>query len=156
MADFFKHSVFQPFIPKHLLTLEDCRVIEAFRIAIDASPIGMDSVYLNSDEWNGVGYLDPDDGEGETLVLDEDDLIACLQTIIRRSKGELTWISQECAYTCSEMVPDGFGGSAIFITADDVRYVSTSEWLEKRIEEAISCGTNPQTDDPEASAPQVR
>ena len=154
MADYYKHSVFQPLIPKRLLTPEDWCVIEAFGITIAASPADMNNVYLYSHDWNTVGHLDPEDGDGESLELDEEDLFACLQAIIRRSNGELIWISQECAYTGSEMVPDGFGGSAIFITADDVQYVSTSGWLEKRIGEADAGDTDPQAEDPEASMSQ--
>lgn len=153
MADYSKQSVFQPLIPKRLLTAEDWRVIEAFGITIATSPTDMDRVYLYSDNWNSVGYLDSDDGKGETLELAEDDLFACLQAIIRRSNGELTWISQECSYTASEMVPDGFGGSALFITAIDVQYISTSQWLEERIGEAETGDTGPHTDDSEASVP---
>lgn len=153
MADYFKQSVFQPLIPKRLLAAEDWRVIEAFGITIATSPTDMDRVYLYSDNWNSVGYLDSDDGKGETLELAEDDLFACLQAIIRRSNGELTWISQECSYTASEMVPDGFGGSALFITAIDVQYISTSQWLEERIGETETGDTGPHTDDSEASVP---
>ena len=153
MADYSKQSVFQPLIPKRLLTAEDWRVIEAFGITIAASPTDMDRVYLYSDNWNSVGYLDSDDGKDETLELDEDDLFACLQAIIRRSNGELIWISQECSYTASEMAPDGFGGSAVFITATDVQYISTSLWLVTRIAEAKSIDTRQQTGNTKASAP---
>jgi hypothetical protein len=31
------------------------------------------------------------------------------------------------------MRPEGFGGGALFITADNVQYVSTSEWLDQNI-----------------------
>jgi hypothetical protein len=51
------------------------------------------------------------------------------------------------------MVPDGFGGSALFITAIDVQYISTSQWLEERIGEAETGDTGPHTDDSEASVP---
>lgn len=154
MAEYSKQSVFQPFIPQRLLTPEDRCVIKAFGITITVSPTDMDNVYLFSDTWSVDGVLESTDGKKESLQLNEGDLFACLQAIIRRSKGELTWISQECAYTCSQHSPDGFGGSAVFITAHDVQYTSTSHWLEQRIGEAEGGDTGPYTDDPEASAPQ--
>ena len=36
------------------------------------------------------------------------------------------------AATCSKMRPDEFGGFAIFITRDEIRSISTWEWLEEQ------------------------
>jgi hypothetical protein len=129
MADNYSQSVLQPHIPRHLINDESRRIIEAFSITIE--PCGEDMLYLYTEDWSTTGYVKND--AGEEIELDEDDLYNCFQEIIRRSNGGLSWISRETAYTCSKMHPAGFGGSAIFITADNVQYVSTSDWLQQKI-----------------------
>ena len=128
MADYCCQAVFQPNIPKHLINDEQRRIIEAFSITIE--PDGND-LYLYAEDWCTNAHLTDENGTEKDL--DEDDLFGCFQEIIRCSNGELKWISKEQAYTCSRMSPDGFGGGALFITVDDVQYVSTSEWLEQQI-----------------------
>ncbi|HML79011.1 hypothetical protein [Geobacter sulfurreducens] len=146
MADYYSQAVFQPSIPKHLITDEDRRFIEAFSITFEAD--GEDKFYLYADEWCCNGYLDPEEPGGEEIELTEDDLLNRFQEIVRRSNGELQWISKESAYTCSKMRPDGYGGGAIFITADDIQYCFTGQWLEQRISEAETGDIGPGTDDP--------
>jgi hypothetical protein len=51
-----------------------------------------------------------------------------LQNIVQRSPM-LRYITAITSYMCSKMRPDGFGGSALFITADAVRGHSTDEFL---------------------------
>lgn len=153
MADYMNQSVFQPTIPKHLVTDEDRRFIEAFSITFETD--GEDKFYLYADEWCCNGYLDPEEPGGEEIELTEDDLLNRFQEIIRRSNGELPWISKESAYTCSRMRPDGFGGGAVFITADDIQYCFTGQWLEQRISEAETGDIGPQTEDPPPSKPIV-
>lgn len=153
MADYMNQSVFQPSIPKHLITDEDRRFIEAFGITLESD--GADKFYLYADEWCCNGYLDPEEPGGEKIELIEDDLFTRFQEIIRRSNGELTWISKESAYTCSKMHPDGFGGGAVFITADDIQYCFTGQWLEQRISEAETGDIGPGTDDPSPAKPVV-
>lgn len=145
MADYMNQSVFQPTIPKHLINDEDRRIIEAFGITLETS--GEDKFYLYADEWCCNGYLDSEEPDGEEIELGEDDLFSRFQEIIRRSNGELNWISKESAYTCSRMRPDGFGGGAVFISADDIQYSFTSQWLEERISEAETGNIGPRAED---------
>lgn len=153
MADYYSQAIFQPSIPKHLLTDEDRRFIEAFSITLE--PDGEDKFYLYADEWCCNGYLDSEEPDGEEIELTEDDLLNRFQEIIRRSNGELPWISKESAYTCSKMRPDGFGGGAIFITADDIQYSFTGQWLEERISETETGNIGPGTDDSPPAKPIV-
>ena len=153
MADYYSQAVFQPSISKHLITDEDRRFIEAFSITFETD--GEDKFYLYADEWCCNGYLDPEEPGGEEIELTEDDLLNRFQEIIRRSNGELPWISKESAYTCSKMRPDGYGGGAIFITADDIQYCFTGQWLEQRISEVETGDIGPGTDDPPPVKPVV-
>jgi hypothetical protein len=143
MADNYCQAVFQPNIPKHLINDEQRRIIEAFSITIE--PDG-DVLYLYAEDWCTDAHLTDENGTEKDL--DEDDLFGCFQEIIRCSNGELKWISKEQAYTCSRMRPDGFGGGALFITADDVQYVSTSEWLEQQIGKFEIPDAEPMTGEP--------
>lgn len=153
MADYMNQSVFQPSIPKHLINDADRRIIEAFGITLESDR--EDKFYLYAEEWCCSGYLDPEEAGGDEIELCEGDLYTKLQEIIRRSNGELPWISKESAYTCSRMRPDGFGGGTVFITADDIQYCFTSQWLEERISEVESGDTGPQTDDSPPPKPIV-
>lgn len=153
MADYMNQSVFQPSIPKHLINDEDRRIIEAFSITFETDD--EDKFYLYADEWCCNGYLNLEEPGGEEVELTEDDLFSRFQEIIRRSNGELPWISKESAYTCSRMRPDGFGGGAVFITADDIQYSFTGQWLEERISETETGNIGPGTDDPPLAKPIV-
>lgn len=145
MTDYLSQSVFQPSIPKQLITDEDRRFFEAFSISMD--PDGDDKVYLYAEDWCTAGVLAGEEPKDD-IDLCEDDLFARFQEIIRRSNGELPWILKESSYSCSRMRPDGFGGSAVFITADDVQFCSTSSWLEQRIHETETGDIGPETDSP--------
>jgi hypothetical protein len=145
MADYFRHSIFQPFIPKHLLSAEDREFFELFGITVEElRPGNIETYYLYADEWCTEAVII--NADGSERKLSEDDLFQRFQEIIRRSNGELSWISQENSYTCNRMRPGGFGGSAIFITENDVQYVSTSEWLTQRVEEAKTGDFGPQVE----------
>ena len=56
--------------------------------------------------------------------------IVVLQDIVRRSKGELPYVSIAYAYTCSKMRPDGFGGMGVIITPARVLYRSIYDFFE--------------------------
>ncbi len=58
------------------------------------------------------------------------DYTTILQDIVRRSKGDLPYLTIAGAYTCSKMRPDGFGGMAIIITPSRILYHSTNSVLE--------------------------
>jgi len=58
------------------------------------------------------------------------DYTTILQDIVRRSKGELPYLTIAAAYTCSKMRPDGFGGMATIITPSRILYHSTYNVLE--------------------------
>lgn len=131
MAEYLSQGAFQPSIPSYLLTEKDLKMFRAFGLTM--TPDREDSLLLFSDDWCTAGYAKDEDGNENELS--EDDLFSCFQEIIRRSNGELPWISQETAYTCTESKADGYGGSAVFVTADEVRSFSTSSWLERRIHE---------------------
>lgn len=62
------------------------------------------------------------------------------QDIVKRSS--LDYVEVEAAWTCSKMRPDGFGGAATLITADDIQSVSTAGWLEESIAR-LSGGARP-------------
>jgi hypothetical protein len=51
-----------------------------------------------------------------------------LQDLVRRST-RLRYITVTTAFTCSKMRADGFGGMALFITADAIKACSTTEFL---------------------------
>jgi len=144
MADYISQGVFQPSIPKHLISDEDRRIIEAFGISIE--PDGDGKLLLFAADWCTRGDIGADDSKDD-IDLDEDALYSCLQTIILRSNGELTWISRETAYTCTKNMPDGFGGSAVFITADDVQFLATDSWLEQKKHEVENRNVSSDAED---------
>lgn len=55
-----------------------------------------------------------------------------MQDIVRRSPT-LIYVSAVSSFTCSRMRPDGFGGAAIVISADEIMGKSTSDLLEEFI-----------------------
>jgi len=144
MADYISQGVFQPPIPKHLISDEDRRIIEAFGISIESDG---GKLLLFADDWCNRGVIGAG-GFKDGIVLDEDALYSRLQSIIRRSNGELTWLSKETAYVSTGNMPYGFGGSAVFITADDVQVVATDSWLEQRKHEMQNRNVSPKTENP--------
>ena len=59
---------------------------------------------------------------------------AIFQDIVRRSPT-LRYVTAVSAFTCSKMRPDGFGGMAVLITADNVLGKSTSDIIEDFLRE---------------------
>lgn len=70
------------------------------------------------------------------------------QDIVRRS-ATIGEIVVTAAFTCTKMRPDGFGGSVMLITADVIRYRSTTEILEEFWNEAAKTSAGPQPSPPE-------
>ena len=86
------------------------------------------TTYLSAEEYNPEGW--PLDGDEANT---EDDLEAFFQALVGMSDGRVPWVSFELAYTCSKMRPEAFGGAAVFITADDVKHISTAGWLMDQV-----------------------
>jgi hypothetical protein len=57
-----------------------------------------------------------------------------MQDIVRRSPT-LRYVSAVSSFTCSRMRPDGFGGAAVVISADEIIGKSTNDILEEFIEQ---------------------
>ncbi len=96
-------------------TLSTCRVRSRVRSALTEA-------LLKSDPGQDSFDFDLTSTAGYTTIL---------QDIVRRSKGELPYLTIATAYTCSKMRPDGFGGGAIIITPYRVSYNSTYDVFEK-------------------------
>jgi hypothetical protein len=61
---------------------------------------------------------------------------AIFQDIVRRSPS-LRYVTAISAFTCSKMLPDGFGGMAVLITADTVMGKSTGDMIEDLLNAAV-------------------
>lgn len=145
MANNYASGTFAPLIPSDLITTEFETLADALGVTVNRPDDDGKMAYLFNDGYCSSGYIENEDGT-EKEVTDED-LYAAIQDIIRRSSGRLTWVSHEQAYTCDKMRAGEFGGSAVFITADDIQYHGTSSWLERRIYEAEIGDTGPDTED---------
>lgn len=145
MSNNHASGTFAPYIPTNLITNDFKKLADAVGLTIQPFNDEGDMVYLFNEDYCTSGYIENEDGT-EKEVTDED-LYAAIQDIIRNSEGKLTWVSHEQAYTCDKMRPGEFGGSAVFITADDIQYHGTSSWLERRIYEAETGDIGPDTED---------
>ena len=157
MADYFSQTVIRPDIPRTAMTELEWRVL---RDMFEHEEVGEDIYFFAShgpndfvfleiaevrrllEESDGIassvadlvrkeiGTCDPDAAELE-LDMSVIGFEGIFQDIIRRSA--LDHVEVEAAWTCSKMRPDGFGGAATLITADDIESVSTAGWLEEAI-----------------------
>lgn len=157
MADYFSQTVIRPDIPRTAMTALEYKMLSQMfehedvgdNVYFCASHGPNDLLYLATsevkallaeDEGIGSGLADlvreemakcdPDDAEFE-LDMSVVGFEGIFQDIVRRSA--LDYVEVEAAWTCSKMRPDGFGGAATLITADDVESVSTAGWLEEAI-----------------------
>ena len=78
---------------------------------------------------------DPHDDIDVDLTGDDSGWHRMFQDIVRRSTA-IEGIMVTTSFTCTKMLPDGFGGSVMLITADDIRYRSTYDVLEEFWNEA--------------------
>ena len=83
MADHDSQATYQPFIPKHLISEEDMKFIEAFGVSCELD--GDDGYYFFEENYCTTAYLK--DSEGNEVAHTEEDLLARFQEIVRRSKG---------------------------------------------------------------------
>ncbi len=158
MADYFSQTVIQPDIPVAAMTTLERRILsEVFEyeymgddVYFFASTGPNDFLFLSVDEAKAlVGeckgvpsctaeLIEKELGEREagTTELEIDMSMfgyeAILQDIVRRSET-LDHFQVMMAWTCSKMRPDGFGGMAIFITANEIDTMSTTGFLEEAL-----------------------
>ena len=157
MADYFSQTVIRPDIPRTAMTMLEytvlCQMFDHEDVGDDvyfcASHGPNDLLYLATaevkallaeEEGIGSGLADlvreeiakcePDDVELE-LDMSAIGFEGIFQDIVQRSA--LDYVEVEAAWTCSKMRPDGFGGAATLITADDIESGSTAGWLEEAI-----------------------
>jgi hypothetical protein len=163
MADYFSPTVIQPTIPiaditplerlllSHIFNAE--RDGERFYFYADEGPadmIWLDRPPLEAALAQSMAATDstavtlvtaqlarvPADNVEIELDFSDRSWEAILQDIIRRSRT-LRYVTAVSAFTCSKMRPDGFGGMAVLITADNVMGKSTSDIVEDFLNEAV-------------------
>jgi hypothetical protein len=150
MANNYASGTFEPQISHYLFTESDLALMDALGVSVEKGSDGLANLF--NENYCTSGYIETEDGEKEVT---EDDLYTMLQELIKRSNGELKFITHEQAYTCDKMCPGQFGGSAVIITADDIQYSGTSSWLERRIAEVETGDTGPDTEEPDDEKPSA-
>lgn len=82
-------------------------------------------VELAPDKKSGVAYfMSEENGDIEQVAV-------VLRDFLEKFHPDRS-VGFEWAATCSKMRPDGFGGGAVFVTAQDIKYMSTNVWLEEQ------------------------
>ncbi len=158
MADYFSQTVIQPDVPVAAMTVLERRILSEI---FEYEDMGDDVYFFASAGPNDFLFLSVD--EAKTLLAESKGVQSCtaelvekelgeceagateleidmsmfgyeaiLQDIVRRS-DTLDHFQVMMAWTCSKMRPDGFGGMAIFITADDIDTMSTTGFLEEAL-----------------------
>lgn len=94
---------------------------------------------------------DPPDDIDVDLTADDSGWDRIFQDIVRRSAA-VEEIVVTTAFTCAKMRPDGFGGSVMLITADAIRYRSTTDMLEEFWNEAAKASSGAQPSPSEETA----
>lgn len=130
MPTYTSIAILQPFLPKSAVLPDDLEVLKKCGFSYEETTIGVTNepaLYIFANEYLPETFLD--EQSTESMCVEE-----ILQGIITRSEGKVPWISLEFSHSCSKKTPDGFGGSAAFITADDIEEFSTCGWLQEKIE----------------------
>jgi hypothetical protein len=165
MADYYTPTVVEPTIPlTAILPIERLFLARVFSEEIE----GETAYYCSDDGASDLITLDAEavrtalettnaetsslakkllDEHGEAILGDKEiELDMCgdqwadvLQDIVRRSP-ELDHLTVTMAFTCSKMRPDGFGGLAMLITANNIRSGSTHTLFDRFYAEAAANG----------------
>ena len=165
MADYYTPTVVEPMIPlAAMLPIERLFLAQVFSEEIE----GETAYYCSDDGASDLITLDVEavrtaleattaetsslakkllDEHGDAILGDDDiDLDECgdlwadvLQDIVRRSP-DLDHLTVTMAFTCSKMRPDGFGGLAMLITANNIRSESTYMLFDRFYAEAAANG----------------
>jgi hypothetical protein len=170
MADYFTQTVIQPTIPTTDITpLERLLLSEIFSaephgeglyffaednpalmLALDrdelAAALAASRTYTSSANTHVAEQLSslPVDEDAIDLDLSGTSWEFIFQDIVRRSKS-LRYVTAVTSFTCSKMRPDGFGGMAVLITADEIMGKSTHEILGDFLSETGLDGDAPAT-----------
>ena len=77
-------------------------------------------------------------GEGDLWVWSMDygdvyNVALLVQVFLARFDRDDRW-GMEWVNTCSKPRPGEFGGGAVFVTKDEMRFMTTSEWLREQVE----------------------
>lgn len=99
----------------HGLNFEDCYT-PAWRDQ------GDDGIWINADE-----------------NIDVDLMIVIIQAYLKKFHPK-KFMGFEWANTCSKPRLDGFGGGAVYISADEVEFTNTSHWLDEQFADEKKCG----------------
>lgn len=78
-----------------------------------------DDVWIHNDDSGG--------GVEETTVL--------LQLWLKTAKNPPDFVAFEWSNTCSKPRTDGFGGGAVFVTADEIEWLSPNNWINDKAQE---------------------
>lgn len=162
MADYFSQTVIRPDIPRTAMTDLEWRVL---RDMFEHEEVGEDIYFFASHGPNDLVFIEiaeagqlleesmcvassvadlvrqeirTCDADAAELELDMSVIgfEGIFQDIIRRSA--LDYVEVEAAWTCSKMRPDGFGGAASLITAEDIESVSTAGFLEEAVARVVA------------------
>jgi hypothetical protein len=161
MADYFNPTVIQPAIPiADLTALERLLLSHVFnaerqgeRLYFYADERPADRIWLDRARLEAVLTHSRTENTATKLVTEQlarlpaDNVEIDLefsylawqeifQDIVRRSPT-LRYVTAVSAFTCSTMLPDGFGGMAVLITADNIMGKSTSDIVEDFLNEAV-------------------
>jgi hypothetical protein len=123
MADNYSQATVSPDLPAALFSEEELDLLEIC-CGLTCERTG-DHLYFFADT---SFREDGEDDDGDSI-----DCLALFQEKLRKLDAEACpHISIQGAATCSKMRPEEFGGFAIFITRDQVRSISTWQWLDEQ------------------------
>jgi len=106
--------------------------IETIRAALAASDgVPSEAVAFVREQLKEAG----DDDEYVDLDLSQTSFEFLFQGIVKRS-ATLDHVTIVTSFTCTKMRPDGFGGMAVFVTADAIKGKSTEDILSDFLDEA--------------------
>ncbi len=157
MADYFSQTVIRPDIPRTAMTALEYKVLGQI---FDHEDVGDDVYFCAGHGPNDLLFLDL--AEVKALLTEDEGVAGGLADLVRQEiakcdaddaeleldmsaigfegifqdivqRSALDHVEVEAAWTCSKMRPDGFGGAATLITADEIEAVSTAGWLEEAI-----------------------
>jgi hypothetical protein len=123
MANNYSLATVTPNLPANLFTAEELRSLHV-ACGITTERIGEDLYFFAEDCFCEQG--EDEDGFGV-------DCQALFQEKLRQlDPPTYPHISIQGAISCSKMRRDEFGGFAVFITRDEIRYMSTWQWLHEQ------------------------